>query len=60
MENELKNPSKNFPSEKFVLSEFLAEWKKALTIINISCQKFLSNECREIYILYQFSIYLKP
>ena len=30
MENELKNSSRNFRSEKFVWSEFLAEWKTAL------------------------------
>ena len=30
MENELKTPSRNFRSEKFVWSEFLAEWKTAL------------------------------
>ena len=27
MENELKNPSSNVRLEKFVRSEFLAEWK---------------------------------
>ena len=30
MENELNTPSRNFRSEKFVWSEFLAEWKTAL------------------------------
>ena len=30
MENELKNPTRNFWSEKFVWSEFLAEWETAL------------------------------
>ena len=29
MENELNNPSRNFRSEKFIWSEFLAEWKTA-------------------------------
>ena len=29
MENELKNPSRNFRSEKFVSSEFLVESKMA-------------------------------
>ena len=41
MENELKNPSKNFRSEKFVWSEFLAEWKTAFSL-NLNFKSFLS------------------
>ena len=33
MENGLKNPSSNVQLEKFVLSEFLAEWKMAFIFI---------------------------
>ena len=33
MENELKNPSSNVRLEKFVWSEFLAEWKMAFIFI---------------------------
>ena len=29
MEIEIKNPSRNFRSEKFICSDFLAEWKTA-------------------------------
>ena len=32
MENELKNLSITFQSEKFVRSEFLAEWKMAFNL----------------------------
>ena len=33
MENEVKNPSSNVRLEKFVQSEFLAEWKMAFIFI---------------------------
>ena len=33
MENELKNPGRNFQPEKFVWSEFIAEWKTALASV---------------------------
>ena len=36
MEIEPKNQSRNFRSEKFVCSDFLAEWKTALK--NFSCR----------------------
>ena len=35
MENELKDSSRNFPSEKFAWSEFSAEWKMAFKTIYI-------------------------
>ena len=35
MENELKNPSRNCRSEKFIWSEFLAEWKTASSPIHL-------------------------
>ena len=37
MEKELKNPSRNFQSEKFASSEFLAEWKTAFKAF---CENF--------------------
>ena len=53
MENELKTPSRNFRSEKFVWSEFLAEWKTAFNddvkiaeILNI----FFSNAVNDLKI----------
>ena len=33
MENELKNPDGNVRFEKFIWSEFLAEWKMAFIFI---------------------------
>ena len=33
MENELKNPSRNVRSEKFVWLEFIAEWKTASRVL---------------------------
>ena len=33
MEIEPKNQSRNFRSEKFVCSDFLAEWKTAFTLL---------------------------
>ena len=48
MENELKNPSRNFPEGKFIWSEFLAEWKTALSlkenIISIKSFPFNGND----------------
>ena len=40
MEIEPKNQSRNFGSEKFVCSDFLAEWKTAFTI-NCCSKNFL-------------------
>ena len=44
MEIEPKNQSRNFQSEKFVCSDFLAEWKTAFTYYGrlISGYKFSS------------------
>ena len=35
MENELKIPSRNFRSKTFVWSEFLAEWKTAVSMVSV-------------------------
>ena len=40
MENEQKTPSRNFWSEKFVWSEFLAEWKTAFIVMRSSYKSF--------------------
>ena len=44
MENELKNLSRNFRSEKFFWSEFLAEWKTVLMCFKKSDKALLSLE----------------
>ena len=41
MENELKNLSRNFRSEKFVWSEFLAAWKMAFMSFRSGAEAFL-------------------
>ena len=42
MESEPKNQSRNFRSEKFVCSDFLAEWKTALSFYFTGFCYFLS------------------
>ena len=57
MENELKNPSRSFRSEKFVWSESLAEWKMAFSGSN-----FLKAKERYLFhlkILIEYSTYLE-
>ena len=57
MENELKNPSRNFRSEKFVWSEFLAEWKTAFRILSRTAEtlnsalKKCKTEERDIHLI---------
>ena len=41
MENELKNPSRNYRSEKFVWSEFLAAWKTTFMPFRSGAEAFL-------------------